>query len=328
MSIHLLRGKDEVILGAAVTELVHELVGSEDRSLMVDEFDSDDLDLGVVVGSARTPPFLTERRIVVVRGLDRFTSDDLRPITTYLQDPLDTTDLVLSTTGAPPKHLLDAVKKAGGTVRDTDPPTRGRERRGWFDEQLALSDVRLDAGAAALVLDQLGEDVGRLHGLLGTLEATFGPGSRLSAEDVAPFLGDAGSVPPWDLTDAIDRGDTEAALVTLRRMLRAGDRHPLQVMAVLHSHYVRMLRLDGAGASGEREAAAILGGAPFQARKALDQLHRLGHDGLARAFGHLGAADLDLRGVRDLPGEVVLEVAVARLSRLVPGGARKAGPRR
>jgi DNA polymerase-3 subunit delta len=188
--------------------------------------------------------------------------------------------------------------------------------------------VVLDGAAAGLVAEQLGEDVGRLNGLLGTLEATFGPGRKLAAEDVAPFLGEAGSVPPWDLTDAVDRGDTEAALVTLRRMLRAGDRHPLQVMAVLHGHYARMLRLDGTGATGERDAAAILGGAPFQARKALDQMHRLGHDGLVRAFGHLAAADLDLRGLRDLPGEVVLEVAVARLSRLAPAGGRRAGARR
>ena len=275
-----------------------------------------------------TPPFLTERRVVVVRGIDRFTTDDLRAITGYLQDPLDSTDLVLSTAGAPPKHLLDVLKQAGGIVRDTDPPARAKERRAWFDEQLALSGVVLDGAAAGLVAEQLGEDVGRLNGLLGTLEATFGPGRKLAAEDVAPFLGEAGSVPPWDLTDAVDRGDTEAALVTLRRMLRAGDRHPLQVMAVLHGHYARMLRLDGAGATGERDAAAILGGAPFQARKALDQMHRLGHDGLVRAFGHLAAADLDLRGLRDLPGEVVLEVAVARLSRLAPAGGRRAGARR
>jgi DNA polymerase-3 subunit delta len=309
------------LLGTAVTELVHQLVGTDDRALVVDEFDSDEDDLGTVVASARTPPFLTDRRVVVVRRLERFSADDLRAVSSYLHDPLDTTELVLSTSGTAPKHLLEAVKQAGGDVRDTDAPTRAKDRRIWFDDQLALTDVRLDQRAAALVLEQLGEDVGRLHSLLATLEATFGSGRKLGVGDVEPFLGEAGSVPPWELTDAIDRGDTRTALTTLRRMLRAGDRHPLQLMAVLHGHYARMMRLDGSGITGERDAAEALGAAPFQAKKALTQARRLGHDGLVRAFAILAAADLDLRGVRELPGEVVMEVAVARLSRLTPASA-------
>jgi spermidine synthase len=52
-------------------------------------------------------------------------------------------------------------------------------------------------------------------------------------------------VPPWELTVAIDGGDTNLAVGALQRMLVAGDRHPLQIMATLHGHYGRMLRLDG-----------------------------------------------------------------------------------
>jgi DNA polymerase-3 subunit delta len=315
--VHLLRGKDVALLGAAVSELVHELAGDADRALVVEEFDGDEYDLAAVAASAGTPPFLTDRRIVVVRNLGRFTTDEVRALSAYLAAPLDSTVLVLATSGTPPKHLLDALKAAGGTVHDTDAPTRARDRRSWFDEQVALAGLKLDAAASGLVVERLGEDVGRLASLLDTLKATFGPGGRLGVEEVRPFLGEAGSVPPWDLTDAIDRGDAGAALSTLRRMVQAGDRHPLVVLAILHTHYGRMLRLDGAAVHGEREAADLLGGSPYQARKALDQLRRLGHDGVARAIEILARADLDMKGVSDLPPEVVMEVAVARLSRLV-----------
>ena len=102
-----------------------------------------------------------------------------------------------------------------------------------------------------MVAETLGEDINRLGALLETLESTFGAGARLHADDIRPFLGDAGAVPPWDLTDAIDRGDTAVALANLSRLLRGGERHPLQILATLHAHYTRMLRLDGAGASDE-----------------------------------------------------------------------------
>ena len=39
-----------------------------------------------------------------------------------------------------------------------------------------------------------------------------GEGVRLTASDVEPFLGEAGDVPPWDFTDAIDAGQTAKAL--------------------------------------------------------------------------------------------------------------------
>ncbi|MCU1392119.1 MAG: holA, partial [Ilumatobacteraceae bacterium] len=96
-------------------------------------------------------------------------------------------------------------------------------------------------------------------------------------------------------------------------------RHPLQVMATLHSHYVKFMKVDGTDADSEAAVAGVLGIKPgFPARKVLDQYRRLGSPGVARAIALLAAADLDLRGQRDLPESLVMEVLVARLSRLAP----------
>jgi DNA polymerase-3 subunit delta len=323
-SVHLLRGDDESLLGAAVSELVHRLVGTQDRGLVVEELDGDEYELAVLVDAAQTAPFLTERRVVLGRGLGRFSTDEVKPLVAYLSDPLPSTDLVLVAGGGRlAKSLVDAVKAAGGTIVDTDVSSNKKERGLWFDEQVAASGLRLDAGARALLADHLGEQSGRLASVLETVAAAFGPGDKIAAADLRPFLGDAGSVPPWDLTDAIDRGDTAVALSMLTRMVNAGERHPLQIMAILHSHYTRMLRLDGTGVRDEKRAAEILGvKSPFQARKAMEQLGKLGDDGLRRAFALLAQADGDLRGAKDWPGELVMEVLVARLSRLAPSRAR------
>jgi DNA polymerase-3 subunit delta len=92
-------------------------------------------------------------------------------------------------------------------------------------------------------------------------------------------------------------------------------------MATLHNHYVRLLKLDGAEANTEQAVADALGiKTGFPARKAMDQYRRLGSGGVARAIELLAQADLDLRGQRDLPEELVMEVLIARLSRLSPTG--------
>ena len=65
-----------------------------------------------------------------------------------------------------------------------------------------------------------------------------------------------------------------------------------------------------------RDAMGIKPG--FPAKKALGNYQRLGGGGVKRAVGLLAAADLDLRGATDLDSEMVMEVLVARLSRLSP----------
>lgn len=331
MPVHLVKGSDESLVRHAVHELVDRLVGDADRSLVVEDYDDDEYELRAVVDAAQTPPFLTDLRVVVARGIGRFAAADLDGLLTYLGDPLPTTELVLAQSGGRVvKALNDALKKVGATVIDSAPPSRARDLEVWVRDRAVEHGVALDAGARSLIADWLGEETGRIDGLLETLRSTHGEGAQLERGDVLPFLGEAGGVPPWDLTDAIDRGDTGRALELLRRMLRGGERHPLQVMAILQANYLRMAALDGREVRSKSEAATALGIKEFPAGKSLDNLRRLGGDGTRRAIDLLAQADLDLRGDRELPEELVMEVLVARLSRLgsAAGGGRGVSRRR
>ena len=317
MVTHLLSGNDESILRSAVHELVDDLVGDGDRSMMVDEFDSEDYELRLVVDAAQTPSFLTDKRVVVARDVGRFASDELAPLLAYLSNPLDSSDLVLVVSGGSvPKKLGDAVK-AIGTVTNTSPPSRPKDRQGWISDHIAAAGLRIKPDAAAQLGQWLGEDAGRLDGILATLTSTYGAEHVLTFADVEPFIGDAGGVPPWDFTDAIDAGDTTKALTLLGRMMHAGGRHPLQIMAIVHGHYSNLAKLDGAGARSEADAMAATGiKSAFPAKKAMQIYNRLGPASTKRAIELVAQADLDLRGAKDLEPELVMEVLVARLSKL------------
>ncbi|MEZ5237507.1 MAG: DNA polymerase III subunit delta [Microthrixaceae bacterium] len=325
MTIKLLKGSDPVLLEDAAVEAVRSAVGEADRAEVLEEFRGDDYELGEVCLAATTISMFGER-VVVARNLARFSAKEVAPLVELLGDaPSDVTMVLVwdKPLGAGlranplPKKLSDAVKAAGGEVVDTTPPS-GRGRSSWFTEQFESAEVELDASARALIEQTLGEDVGRLPALLELLAAAHPGGEPMGAREVAPLLGDAGGVPPWDLTDAIDRGDTAGAVDLVRRMVAAGGRHPLQVMVTLQTHFERMLRLDGSGIRSDKEAAAALGmkGSTFPAKKALERSRQLGHDRLARATQMLAKADLELRGATANPPELVIELLVARLAAL------------
>ena len=140
MASYLITGDDESLVLSAIGDLVKELVGDGDRSLMVDDFDGEEFELRSVVDAAQTAPFLTDTRVVVARGIGRFVAADVAPLVAYLGDPLPSTELVLVGGGGRlPKALLDALKQAKAKVIETAPPTRASERAGWFDEQITAA---------------------------------------------------------------------------------------------------------------------------------------------------------------------------------------------
>ena len=112
-------------------------------------------------------------------------------------------------------------------------------------------------------------------------------------------------------------------------MLEAGGLAPVQVLATLHGHFSNMLALDGDDVGDERDAAAVLGTAPFVAKKALEQSRRLGSTRIAEAINLIAAADLDVRGASGLDAEMVVEILVARLARQTrPASGHVAAARR
>ena len=322
-NVVLVRGDDPVLRDAAVRTLIRTSMAGEDLALGVDDL-GEEGEVGAAIDAASTPPMFTSQRVVVLREVGRFGAQAIEPLLDYLTAPIPTSVLILVGGGGQiARKLLDAVKRVG-RVDETGVPT-GRARDQWLQERLAGAVVRFDNSAMLRLSEHLGEDLSRVDGIVSVLGAVYGSGARIGVSELDPFLGTSGGGAPWDLTDAIDGGDVARALGQLHRQLGGSDRHPLQVMASLHVHFGRMLRLDGAGVRDEAEAASVLGmtGSSFPAKKAMGQLRRIGSDGVRRAIFLLAQADLDLRGVRDLTGPQTMELLVARLTRLAPATGRR-----
>lgn len=315
--VYLVKGDDASLVAQEVRTLLADLVGERDHALVVEEIGGgagDELLVGAVVDACLTPPFLIDRRVVVVRDAGRLVAADAPRLVEVVENPLPGTVLVLvGGGGAVPSPVTKAITAHGRIIDVTT--SKAAERKAWLHEHLRGAPVKLEPAAVSVLADHVGEDLGRVEGLLGALSAAYGEGAVVSAEDLNPYLGEAGNVPRYELTDAIDRGEAGRALLVLHRMLEAGGLVPVQVLATLHGHFANMLTLDGEDVHGERDAGALLGTAPFVAKKALEQSRRLGSARIAEAINLIAAADLDVRGKSGMHPETVVEILVARLAR-------------
>jgi len=325
----LVRGDDATLVADAARATVAGLVGSLDPAMAVEEHGAgaDDIDVGAVVDALATPPFLVDRRVVVVREAGRLVAAEAARLVSWINAAVPGVWLVLvGGGGTVPAALVKAVT-ARGTVVDVSVGT-GASRQRWFAEQVRRLPVRFDAAATAKLQKHLGDDMGRLPAAVAPLVDAFGPGATITADDLDAFLGEPGSVAPWLLTDAIDAGDSAGALQILRRLLGPGGFHPLAVLILLHRHYQTMLQLDGLVAASAEDAAALIGArSVFPVKKAMAQGRRLGSDAVGRAILLLSDADLQLRGTSAIEGPALMEVLVGRLSRLKPGRRTPAAQR-
>jgi DNA polymerase III subunit delta len=335
VTLHYVAGDDPILRDDAVEQLVGQLLDGSDRTLALEVFEvpgrataddegasATDARLAVidaVANAAATPPFMTEVRVVVLRDIGLLRAAEVDRLLHGVGDLLPSTQLVLVAGGGKtPKAIDDAVKGSG--ARHAPEVTKPADvlARALDDARLALR-----ADAAKVVLDHVGNDAGLVPGIVELLAAAHGPDRTLTLAEVTPYLGDAGSVPIWGLTNAIEKGEVAAALEVLTRLMtvttptQPKPMHPLQVVGLLHSQYRKLLSLDDPGTVRTAEdAAAILGGNPRAAQFRLRQARSLGTDGLRQAFDLLAQADLDLKGERAIPEQVVIEVLVARLAQL------------
>jgi DNA polymerase-3 subunit delta len=298
-SSYLVKGDDASLVAQEVRRLVAEVVGERDHSLVVEEIGGgagDDINVGAIVDACLTPPFLIDQRVVVVREAGRLLTADVPRLVEVVKDPLPSTVLILVGGGGTIPSPLTKAITASGQVIDVS-VTRPGDRKAWLHDHLRGAPVKLEPQAAQLLGQHVGEDLGRV-------------------EDLEPYLGGAGTVARYELTDAIDRGDAAAALGVLHRMTDAGGLSAVEVLFSLHRHYSNMLTLDGATVSGGEEAARMLSvPSAFVGKKALEQSRRLGSARIAQAIALLAEADLDVKGATGLPPDVVVEILVARLSR-------------
>jgi DNA polymerase-3 subunit delta len=173
---------------------------------------------------AQTGSLFGGDRVVVLRGIGEATVDQLKPLVAYLAQPLEDTQLVLTGSGKLAKSITDALKQAGATTINTSPPSRFNELSMWFQEQLTEAGLKVDSGGLKMLIEWLGQDQARLPSIIEVLVSTYGTNKKLTVEEIEPFLGQEGSVMPWDLTDAIDLSNSPKAIAMLRRMIRRRQR--------------------------------------------------------------------------------------------------------
>jgi DNA polymerase III delta subunit len=206
------------------------------------------------------------------------------------------------------KRLVDAIKAAGGAVRQAMAP-RPTALGAWIESEARDRGLDLVPGAARALADRLGSrvtegDVDRRYlsriasGELDKLALRRAiDGGPVTADDVRDLVAETTPGSVWALTDAVGERRHDAALTALDRLI---DTTPEPVLlAVLHRRVVELLEMgdrlaDGAALPAAAKAMGIA--SEFRARTLAGQARNWTTVELTSALDGLVELDAMVKG--------------------------------
>ncbi len=219
-------GDDEHRKSHVLTEALDNLLPPEvDRSLALSSFDGSQKEdqggptLARVLEDLATLPFLSDRRVVLIREADGFISQHRERLETYVQAPSATGVLVMECRSFPKNTKLHKLVVANdGETHECKKLGGGALVRFVVDEA-AARNKRIELEAAARLVDLVGQESGTLAAEIEKLALYAAERAEITAQDVGTLVGQSREEKIFAVMDAAALGRLPNALRLWRETL-------------------------------------------------------------------------------------------------------------
>jgi DNA polymerase III subunit delta len=242
----------------------------------------------------------------------------VKVIAAYLASPAPETLLALVAGELKKDSALGKACAKAGDVLVYDVAKRRLPE--WVKQQFADRSVAVDAEAARILVEIVGEDPEELATEVDKI-ATWAAGEPVGVREIEQLAAGCAEIPGYDLTDAWGRRDLPCALAACQTLLeRSGDpvsRTVPQLIGLLVGHVkrVRDCQLLAEEGLSAREAASRLKRHPFYVEKLYAQSRNYGPDELRGAVVRLASLDHAVKGGSRLAVDLELERALIDITR-------------
>jgi DNA polymerase III subunit delta len=273
---------------------VRRAVRREDHDADVSELTGADLGPGALA-EITSPSLFASLRCVIVRNLEDIPAEGVDQLETYVGSPAPDVALALHHSGGVrARAVLDRIRKAGAREVPAQPLKR-KELPGWVVAEFRHHKATISEGAAAILVDAVGEDMRALAGAASQLAADADDG-QVSDDMVRTYFGGRAEVKGFAVADAAIEGKAEAALEQLRWAFQSGVDPVLITSAVAGG--LRSVARYKSAPRGMREGdlAREVGAPPWKLRWFAGQSRAWSPAGLAVAIQAAAQADADVKG--------------------------------
>jgi DNA polymerase-3 subunit delta len=248
---YLFYGPEEFWREIVLDEIEKGLIPDSVKDFNLDILYADDVPAGEVLNRARLVPFMSPRRLIIVRRTEQYSKADRELFLSYMDNPPESTCIIWVWGGADAKDRFFVRCRESGRAVNFKKLTEG-EAFGWMHKRAAELGIRIDREAAGILYQMVGSSLGDLYSELEKISARF-PHSRIGVDQIKDSATFSRLFTVFDLVDYVFHKDALHALETLHRLLETQGRDSSAILGIL-GMVARQIRLICRAKEGERRA--------------------------------------------------------------------------
>jgi len=212
-------GEETFFIEALIRALREKIVKPETRDFNYDVMQAEDTDGDTAVNIAASFPLMAERRLLVLKNVQKYSTTDKKRILAYAGAPLESTCLALTAADADKRQSFYGELSKLAVSVECKPLYEDRAAE-WTERAVQARGARISAEAAVLLVRQAGVSLWNLSNEIEKLLTFASPKTNLGTAEVKAVAGFSKKYNPWDFADAAGGRELDRTLVIMRRLLQ------------------------------------------------------------------------------------------------------------
>jgi DNA polymerase-3 subunit delta len=305
LPVYAIFGPEAFLKHEHVARVIRTVLGEPFEPLALSEYDGPSADLASVLDDLRTLPFLSPRRLVMVRSADAFLGKEANreALSRYLESPSDSGVLLLVGDSLDARLKVSKIIQRVGEYTKCE-VTRQFRTTAWVAERAAVREKRIDPAAARALTDLVGNDLAVLDNEIEKLSLYSGESPSITHDHVVALVGLQRDETVFGITDAIADGDAPRAMQIWEQAYTMDASAPARAVGGLAWGLRRLLDAKIAVMEGE-PVEALARKAWTDPDRLRSRLDRWSLDALQRQLDALLAADLAVKTGVSTPARAI-----------------------
>lgn len=238
--VYVIAGKEESLVNAQCRELIDELIEPSQRATGLFSPDISDVTVTDCLDELRTAPFLTEKRVVVLKKADDFISNNRQMFEKYFDTPCPTGRLVMTVKSWDSRTKLAKKLKNVGKLINVTQPKRWQLPQRMIEYTKEAHCKTLSRDAAELLVELTGDELPRLYNEIDKLSVYADKDKTITQKHIESLIGYNRLFNAFAVIDAVTAGDSGTAVQRLRTMFAEDRSSEYTVIGAFAYHFRRM----------------------------------------------------------------------------------------
>lgn len=238
--IYVIAGKEPSLVGVQCTELLGNLLDPSQRTTGLIDAEAGSVTVSEVLDDLRTAPFLTDKRVVLVRDADEFVSRNRPLLEKYFDNPCPTGRLVLVVkTWNKSTKLAKKLPKVGKLISVTEPSRKELPQR-VINYTNEAHGKKITYSTAQLLIELTGDELPRLYSEIDKLALYADAESTITPEHIESLIGHNRLFNAFAVIDAVVDSNPAVAVDRLRGMFAQDKSAEYTVVGAFAFHFRKM----------------------------------------------------------------------------------------